>query len=102
MNMVGRIDAEKFRAWNAAAQALIAAGQRNPRQDDAVDKHLKRQRDKGEVDLLQPHAYGADDGRNDGRERERAEEGNRDRHARALHDQAEAVSAEPEEHAVPE
>ena len=61
MQMVRQIDAEKWRPRNAAAQALIAAGQRHPGQDGRVDQHLERQRHEGEIDLLQPHADRADD-----------------------------------------
>src|SRR5260370_1294976 len=66
------------------------------------DTNWKRARDKGEVNLLQPIADGAVHRRDQGCHQQRADKGDRDRDAGALHDQTETVGAEAEEHAVPE
>src|ERR1700732_4003667 len=79
VHMVRQIDAEEYRARNAAAQALIASGQRGPRQDHAVNQHLKCQRDEGEVDFLQPYADGADCCRHHSRNQQRADKRHRNR-----------------------
>src|SRR5882757_1336730 len=102
MQMVRQVDTEKRRPRNAAAQSLVAAGQQLPRQDRRVDQHLERQRNEGGVDLLQPHADSADDGRHHEGDDQCGDEGHRDRHAGLLHHQAEAIGAKAEEHAVAE
>src|SRR6202790_3295174 len=100
VHMVRQIDAEEYRARNAAAQALIAFGQRGPRQDHAVNQHLKCQRDEGEVDFLQAYADGANCCRHYSGNQQGADKRHGNRCAGALHDQAEAVGAEAEEHAM--
>ena len=67
-----------------------------------MDQHLERQGDEGEIDLLQPHADRADRGCDDGRQDQRRDKGDRDRHAGTLHDQAEPIGAEAEKHAMAE
>ncbi len=67
-----------------------------------MDQHLERQGDEGEIDFFQPDADRADHGGDDGRDDQRPDKGDRDRHTGALHDQAETVGAEAEEHAMAE
>ena len=60
MRFLRQVDAEEWRARDAAHQALVAAGQRHPGDDQAVEQHLEGERDEGEVDVLEPDADRAD------------------------------------------
>ena len=102
MHLVGEIDAEKRGPRDAAAQALVAAGQRHPQDDHAVHQHLKGEREEGKIYFLEAHADRADHEPQGRAHCQRKDEGGRNRHAGALHEQRERVGAEPVEHAVAE
>ena len=102
MKLRGELEAEDLPPRDAAAQALVAAGEALPGDDDAVEQHLHRQRDEGEVVGAEADADGADAERGKGRDQDREHGGDRQREAGHLHHQREGVGAEAIEHAVAE
>ena len=79
MKLRGEIEAEDLAARNAAPQALVAAGEALPGDDDAVEQHLHRERDEGEIVRAEANADCADAERDKGRDQHREHGGNRQR-----------------------
>src|SRR5579872_1192252 len=102
MKLRGDLEAEHLTARDAAAQALVATGKALPGDDDAIEKHLERQRDEGEVVRAQPYTYGADAERSKGRDGHRKHGYERQWEVRQLHYQCKGIGAKTVEHAVTE
>ena len=56
MKLRGELEAEDLAARDAAAQALVTAGEALPGDDDAEEQHLHGQRDEGEVVRAEAYA----------------------------------------------
>ncbi len=102
MKLRGELEAEDLPPRDAAAQALVAAGEGLPGDDDTVEQHLHRQRDEGEVVRAEAYADCADAKRGKGRDQDREHSGDRQREVGHLHHQSKGVGAEAVEHAVAE
>src|SRR5664279_2023086 len=102
MKLRGELEAEDLPPRDAAAQALVAAGEGLPADDDTVEQHLHRERDEGEVVRAEAYADGADAERGKSRDQNRERSGDRQQYVGHLHRQSEGVGAEAVEHAVAE